>query len=98
MINSNSEKIGFCQYYDCFTAQKFCENIAKENIRYCIDYVIIKYIDGVYDQFEVVKKLIKIIKKKNGKEIILDKIGIKTLKAFIPNDFQFDKGYIYKKL
>jgi hypothetical protein len=59
---------------------------------------MIKYIDGVYDSFEVVKKLIKIIKKKNGKEIILDKLGIKTLKAFIPNDFQFDKGNIYKIL
>jgi hypothetical protein len=98
MININSEKIGFCQYYDCFTAQKFCENIDKENIRYCIDYVMIKYIDGVYDQFELVKKLIKIIKKKNGKEIILYNLGIKTLKAFIPNGFQFDKGHIYKIL
>jgi hypothetical protein len=98
MINSNSEKIGFCQYYDCFTAQKFCENIAKENIRFCIDYVIIKAIDHFYDPIEAVKKLIKIIKKKNGKEIIFDKLGTNSLKTFIANGFQYDKGKIHKIL
>jgi hypothetical protein len=52
----------------------------------------------VYDQYEVIKKLIKKIKNKNGKEIIVEYLGTKSLIPFISNGFQVDKKNLYKLL
>jgi hypothetical protein len=79
-ININLKKVGICQYYDCFTTQKYCKNINKENIRYCIDYIIIECGYSSY-QHDVIKKLINKIKNKNGKEIIIE---LETVKKHLP--------------
>ena len=88
MVNINAQKAGFCQYYDCFRAQRCCDIIDKENVRYSIDY----FVDGNYsnldNQITIVKRLIKKIKDKGGKEVILDHLGTNSLKAYLANDFQ----------
>jgi hypothetical protein len=90
MVNINAQKAGFCQYYDCFRAQRCCDNIDKENIRYSIDY----FIDGNYSHLDneitIVKILIEKIKNEGGKEIILETLGVNSLKAYLLNSFHLD--------
>jgi len=101
IISSNSKKIGICQYYDCFLAQKCCDNIDKENIRYSIDYFILAEDNSNKNDANAIRKLINKIKRENGKEIIIENIDIKSLARLVLGfGFQFDmeKQYPYKIL
>ena len=98
IINNHSRKIGICQCYDCFLAQKCCDNIDKENIRYSIDYLILSRYNSDND-VKVIKKILDKIKKQNGKEIIIEDLGIKSLARLVLGlGFQCDREKIYKIL
>jgi hypothetical protein len=99
-ITVNSRKVGICYYYDCFLAQKHCDNIYtinNENIRYSMDYFYKYDFMNLEEEVGIVKKLMQKIKRENCKEIILGHLGMNSLLAYIGNDFKYDNGYfIYR--
>jgi RimJ/RimL family protein N-acetyltransferase len=103
IVKCNSQKIGFCQYYDCFEAQEEWYRIDKSNNIYSIDYFIgeEKYLNKGYGK-EIILKLIEKIKMENGKEIIVqpDIENIQSNKILLANGFEYieDKKYLYKKI
>ena len=71
IVKSNSVKIGFCQYYDCFIAKELWYKIDKQNHTFSIDYLIgdESYLNKGYGK-EIIRQLINKIKIEDGKEII----------------------------
>jgi len=103
IVKNNSEKIGFCQYYDCFIAQESWYKVEKQNCTYSIDYLIgnENYLSKGYGK-EIIRQLINKIKSENGKEIIVqpDQENIKSNKVLLASGFTYKEPekYFYKKL
>jgi len=103
IVKCNSQKIGFCQYYDCFTAQEDWYKVDKNNQTYSIDYFIGEedYLNKGYGK-EIVRQLIEKVIMENGKEIIVqpDIENIKSNKVLLANGFVYKENekYFYKKL
>jgi RimJ/RimL family protein N-acetyltransferase len=103
IVKCNSQKIGFCQYYDCFAAQEEWYKIDKGNYTYSIDYLIgeEKYLNKGYGK-EIILKLIEKIKMENVKEIIVqpDIENVQSNKILLANGFEYmeDKKYLFKKI
>jgi RimJ/RimL family protein N-acetyltransferase len=103
IVKHNSDKIGFCQYYDCFIAQELWYKIDKQNYTYSIDYLIGEenYLNKGYGK-EIIRQLIEKVKMGNGKEIIVqpDMENIQSNKILLANGFEYKdkKKYFYRKL
>ncbi|MDR2905094.1 MAG: GNAT family N-acetyltransferase [Helicobacteraceae bacterium] len=103
IVKNGSEKIGFCQYYDCFLAQEDWYKINEKGITYSIDYLIGErnYLNKGFGK-EIVKGLVEKIKMENAMEIIVkpELENIQSGKVLIANGFIYDNNrkYYYKKL
>jgi RimJ/RimL family protein N-acetyltransferase len=103
IVKNGFEKIGFCQYYDCFLAQEDWYKINKKGITYSIDYLIGEenYLNKGFGK-EIIKRLVEKIKTENGMEIIVqpDIRNIQSGRVLIANGFVYDNNrkYYYKKL
>jgi len=98
IVKHKKEKIGFCQYYDCYDAQEEWYEVNEKNELYSIDYLIgeEEYLSKGFGK-EIVKQLIDKVKTKGGKEIIVqpEAENKASNKVLIANGFIFDreKGY-----
>jgi RimJ/RimL family protein N-acetyltransferase len=103
IVKIGFEKIGFCQYYDCFLAQEDWYKVNEKGITYSIDYLIGEenYLNKGFGK-KIVKELVKKIKMENAMEIIVqpDLENIQSGKILIANGFVYDNNrkYYYKKL
>jgi RimJ/RimL family protein N-acetyltransferase len=103
MVKNKDNKIGFCQYYDCYNAQEEWYKIDLQNNTYSIDYLIgeEEYLNKGIGK-EIIKQLIEKIKMENGKEIIVqpELENEKSCKALMGNGFLYneEKKYFYKIL
>ena len=78
MVNINSKKVGFCQYY----------GIDKENIRYYIDFFIDENYRDSTNESTIIKILMEKIKNEGGKEVIFVSRGMNALWALLENGFE----------
>jgi RimJ/RimL family protein N-acetyltransferase len=103
MVEINSTKIGFCQYYDCFDAQESWYKINKQKYTYSIDYLIGEenYLHKGYGK-EIIQQLIEKVKTEGGKEIIVqpDMENTASNKILLATGFEYlkNKEYYYKKI
>ena len=103
IVKNNFEKIGFCQYYDCFVAKELWYQVNKQNYTFSIDYLIgdENYLDKGYGK-KIIRQLINKIKIEGGKEIIVqpDEENILSNKVLLANGFTYKQNekYFYKKL
>ena len=79
IVKTNTIKVGFCQYYDCFDAQELWYKIKKQKYTYSIDYLIGEenYLNKGY-----------------GKEIIVqpDMENVKSNKILLANCFEYNEN------
>jgi len=103
IVNFNDQKIGFCQYYDCYYAQEEWYKIENVKKTYSIDYLIGEenYLNKGYGKI-IIKKLIEKIKTEGGNEIIVqpELENKASNRVLIANGFKFnkEKNYYYLNL
>jgi len=92
IVKSNDQKVGFCQYYDCYHAQEEWYKINNQKEKYSIDYLIgeEEYLNKGYGKI-IIKKLIEKIKTEGGKEIIVQP----ELENKASNGVLLANGFIY---
>ena len=94
IVKNNGQKIGFCQYYDCYDAQEAWYKINKAKEIYSIDYLIgeEEYLNKGYGKI-IIKKLIEKIKTEGGREIIVQP----ELENKASNGILIANGFLYNK-
>jgi RimJ/RimL family protein N-acetyltransferase len=103
IVKYGYERIGFCQYYDCYFAQEEWYKINEKGMIYSIDYLIgdENYLNKGFGK-EIIRGIIEKIKLENAKEIIVnpEPENIQSVKILIANGFRYDgtKKYYYKTL
>jgi len=101
IVKYNDQKIGFCQYYDCYYAQEEWYKINNPKEKYSIDYLIgeEEYLNKGYGKI-IIKILIKKIKAEGGKEIIVQpELENKASNGvLIANGFTYNKDNEYYRL
>jgi len=72
IVKYDEDKIGFCQYYDCYDAQEEWYKVINKNEVYSIDYLIgeEEFLNKGFGK-EIVKQLIDKVKTKGGRQIIV---------------------------
>lgn len=99
IVYKGDERIGFCQYYDCFDAKENWYVVENRNMKFSIDYLIgeEKYLRKGLGKM-IVKTLIDEIRKKNRTfEIVVqpDLENIPSIRALLANGFIYDEAKKY---
>jgi len=92
IVKCNDNKIGFCQYYDCYKAREEWYKITNPGEIFSIDYLIgeEEYLNKGYGK-KIVEILIEKIKTEGGKKIIVQP----ELENKASNGILIANGFLY---